>query len=78
MDLPHNALNPPINFGSKLAQHLALKSCWKCKCVGNVLTERSEIMAYQEESNTFEILPGRLTTPRSEFVTAGIYTDEDC
>jgi len=41
-------------------------------------TEQSDMFEYQHETNTFEILPGRLVIPRSAFIATEIETDEDC
>lgn len=38
----------------------------------------SDLMTYQKESNTFELLPAKLDIPRYEFAATGVYDDEDC
>jgi len=38
----------------------------------------SDLMTYQRESNTFEVLPAKLDLPRYEFAATGVFDDEDC
>jgi len=38
----------------------------------------TDIIAYQMDTNIFEILPGKLDTPRRSFAMSGIVSDEDC
>jgi len=42
---------------------------------GNSVTN---IMEYQREFNTIEILPGKLNTARKNFGVSGMYNSEDC
>ena len=37
--------------------------------------KRNDIMAYDKELNTFEVLPGKLKYARSQFAASGIYTN---
>merc|ERR1712150_422491 len=46
------------------------------KDVNSTIT--SDMMTYQKESNTFELLPAKLNLPRYEFAATGIYDDEEC
>ena len=39
---------------------------------------RSDIMAYQRDTDVFQYLPGSLQTPRFQFVMSGLETEEDC
>jgi len=39
---------------------------------------RSDVLSYQKDSNTFELLPGKMVIPRSYFPVTGIYDEEAC
>ena len=37
---------------------------------------KGDIMAYQEDTNTFEILPGKLGIPRRDFAATAIFDNQ--
>jgi len=39
---------------------------------------RDDVMEYMKETNTFELLPGKLTWPKSQMTATAVYTEEDC